>query len=148
MLAFISIIPIAVACGANPPMPVMLPVWAADLTVGVLVFVAKTLKLNSGGSDVVLDDLARTVALPPTMGRKESLTIPIANITGFNVELKSKRGSKGGTTTVYLPTIWYTSADGRECKQPIVEWYDRPSANALTTWIALRIQGRRQAEGP
>jgi hypothetical protein len=144
VLGFVSVFPIAFTFGGfNPPMFLMLIVWGVIFTAGLLIFIVKWSKLASGVKDLVIDDMAGTITLPETMGRKESLTIPIASITGFDVERNSTRSSKGTNSTTYVPAIWFAADDGQKRKERIVQWYDEPRAHALATWIGLRIQGRQ-----
>jgi len=147
VLSLIGIFPIAYTTGgSNPPMRLMLVAWGTIVTAGLLVFVFQWSKLISGVKDVVIDDMARTVMLPQTMGRKESLMIPIASITGIDLEKITNRTSEGDASTSYVPTVSFTTDDGQKRKERIVKWQDESRARALATWIWLRIQGRQVVE--
>jgi hypothetical protein len=81
------------------------------------------------------------------MGRKEPLTVPIANVTGVDIETTAKSGPKGETNYRYVPVIFYSPQNGGKLKVLVVEWFDQDRARDLAGWIGEKLQelGWRQS---
>jgi hypothetical protein len=144
VLSLLAIFPVAFATsGTNPPMLLMLVTWGVLVAAGLLVFFIRWSKLISGVQDLVIDDTARTVTLPQTMGRKDNLTIPIASVAGIDLETITKRTSKADTSTSYALTIQFIADNDQKRRERIVAWHDESQARALARWIELRLKGRQ-----
>jgi hypothetical protein len=139
-LGLVAVFVLAFTVGANPSLEIMIGVWCGLLGAGLIVGIARARRLASGEWDLLIDNMARTVRLPRGMGRKEPITVSIANITGLSVETTSKQGAEGETTYRYAPAIFYSTPDGHKFKILLVEWFDELRAKDLISWISDRLQ--------
>jgi hypothetical protein len=140
VLGFCAIFIVLLTVGSNPSLEFMFGVWCTLLVAGLLAGIKRAMRLAAGDLDLVIDNMEKTVRLPRGMGRKDVVTVPIANITGVGVETTSKQGAEGETTYRYAPTIFYSTSDGSKFKVPLVEWFDESRARDLASWIGERLQ--------
>jgi hypothetical protein len=139
-LSFIAIFALRFTVSTNPPLNIMIGVWCGLLGAGLLAGIKRAMRLASGDSDLAIDNMEKNVRLPRGMGRKEPMTVPIANITGLDVETVVRTGAKGESSNVYVPTIFYSTTEGSKFKLPLAEWYDELRARELASWIGERLQ--------
>ncbi len=146
-VAFGSIFAVGFSVGSNPSLDFMIGVWSGLLAAGLIAAFLRARRLASGDWDLVIDNMERTIRLPRGMGRKEPLTVPIANVTGVDIETIAKSGSKGEANYRYVPVIFYSPQNGGKLKVLLVEWFDKDRARELAGWIGEKLQelGWRQS---
>lgn len=99
---------------------------------GGLVFVLKRLELRTGASDLIINRATHTVTLPLTFGRREPVTLPIAEIEDFVVE---ERESQSGS---------YSYAALLRCKDrgqviQLAKWSDRIKLENFVHWLRQEL---------
>jgi hypothetical protein len=139
-LGFLAIFAIGLTLAFSPSLELMVVVWSVILAAGVLAYAARRMRLASGACDLVINTVDLTIQLPQTAQRKEVLAIPIADITGLDLETISKRSSKGRTSYCYAPAIFFTTSDGQKRKELLIEWFNQNRARELAGWIGERLQ--------
>jgi hypothetical protein len=125
--------------GSDPPLALMVVVWLLIGSAAAWGYVTQAKKLAAGAYDLVIDKATGTVRIPGTMGRKEEIVLPLASITGLDVDAIAKRAGKG-IAYRYAPAILFTSSDGCRQKEPLVELPTAARARALAGWIGERLQ--------
>lgn len=138
VLAFLSIF---IAGLGTDMQPSMFLIWSAIFiayAAGAGVYFWQQQKINSGIDDLVINEGTRTMELPLTYGRKERVTVEIANIRSLWVDVIEHRNSKGGTTYSYAPTISTRGGDNLD-KQKLADWGDKLKADQFTEWLGNKI---------
>ena len=108
-------------------------VWLA----GVAVYGFLRLKAQSGVYDLVIDEPGRTLSLPPTYGREERLTVDVAGVKTIRVEKVEHRGSRGGITYTYAPTLFLPQTGNGD--QKIADWPDKLKADDFSQWLSEKL---------
>lgn len=145
-LAFVLVFIVGFGFGFNPPIQVMFVAWGIILGGSVIAGLYAHHKLGRGDSDLVIDDFHGTVALPRTFGRQEDVVVPSGKIVAIEVEQVEKRDSDGGTQRSYVPTVIFTSEDGSQRREKLIEWRDEASAEGLVEWLRERLRVKPNSE--
>jgi hypothetical protein len=104
---------------------------------GVAVYGFLRLKAQSGDSDLIIDQSTRKLSLPPTYGRDERVAVDAAAVNNIRVEKVEHRGSKGGITYTYAPTLFTSqSAFGG---QKLADWADQLKAEDFSRWLSGKL---------
>ena len=139
-VSFVSIFIVAFGTGMNPPLWVLQAVWGVVVVVALSVYFWRMYVINSGAKDLVIDDESHMLSLPRSFGRKEDILVPLCNVINIDVETKTHRGSKGGTSYTYLPRIHWLDEHSQQRAEQLAEWHDPPRADEFTQWLSDRIQ--------
>jgi len=136
-LSFGAIFIVGLTTNFHPPLQTISAAWITIL-VGAIGFGAQRwLKIHSGDEDMIIDERARTVSLPPTFGRKNRVTINISNIQAVAVEKLGHSTGKGRTTYSYAPALRLKKQSGIDTT--LVDWLDEPRAAAFATWLRQQL---------
>ncbi|MGO9110375.1 MAG: DUF3592 domain-containing protein [Thermoguttaceae bacterium] len=125
----------------------MLILWGVVLAGGAGGYLYQQGELDRGYSDLVFDDIAKTVSLPRTMGRRAVAVVPIQYIKSVEVEQTEKLDSDKRVTHRYAPVL--VLADEAESTRyaRLIEWSDQAAAQELAAWLRERLgieQGRNE----
>ena len=115
--------------GFNPPLALMLGSWILALT-----FAARVARRTSRGVALEVDEWQKALTLPG-----QQLTIPLADVKGFAVEVEEKVDSDGDRTEWYHVAVRHGEGTER-----FGEWPRRETASAVANWLdaAVRIPFR------
>ena len=94
-------------------------------------------KAESGRYDLIIDESGHKLSLPPTYDRDERLTVNIANVKKIRVEKVEHRGSKGGITYTYAPTLIVAPAGIGD--QKLADWSDKLKADDFSQWLSQKL---------
>jgi len=139
-LAFLGCFVVAIGFGANPQLPVMYVAWGVIASGGALACLSRQRKIAGGRFDLVIDGTGHHLTLPQTQGRKESVAVDVKQIAGIEVEKFTRRGSKGSTYSVYVPTLVIAESGSSGRREKLVEWSDEARANELADWLRQRLR--------
>jgi hypothetical protein len=134
-----ALLAVFLTVGSNPPLSIMVVAWILICGAGIWGYRAQAKRLAAGEYDLVIDKSKSTVRIPRTMGRKEEMKLAVASIIRLDVEAIAKRAGKGMAYR-YTPVILFTSDDGRQQKESLVELSSAARARALAGWIGERLQ--------
>jgi len=141
VISFISIFVVAFVFGfGDISTTVIGVVWACVLVPAVVVFLWKKLRIGSGARDLIIDRDDRMLSLPQTFGRKEDVIVPVEGITSVEVQQIAHRGSKGGTSYTYAPTLHWTDDAGEPRSDKLAEWMSESRAEAFAEWLREQIE--------
>jgi len=137
MLGFISIFAVGIATKMSPPIPLALAVITIVYIAGGAVYFRQRQKINSGVDDLIFNDTSQTLELPLTFGRKERVTVNIANIKSLSVEKIIHRSDKGGVSYTYAPTLCLSGTDA--AIQKLADWSDKLKADEFAEWLRKQL---------
>jgi hypothetical protein len=92
-------------------------------------------KIQSGDDDLILNEASGVVELPKTYGRKQRITVNVSDIAWIMAETIEHRGSKGGVSYTYAPTLYSRGAE----KQKLADWGDKMKADAFSEWLQNKL---------
>jgi hypothetical protein len=138
-LGFASIFIVGFATGMDPSLPLALFVVAVVYGSGLAAYWWQLRKIASGVNDLIFHESSRTLELPLTFGRKERVTVNLANVRSLSVETVTQRGNKGGTTYTYVPTLGLHGS--YPSSQKLAAWYDKKKADQFADWLRARLGG-------
>lgn len=136
-LGFISIFIVGFSTKMQPPIELILTVIAAIYLAGAGVYLWQWQKIRSGLNDLVINEAARTLDLPQTFGRKQRVTVGIADIESFTVEKIEHRSNKGGISYTYAPTLRLRGTEPGE--QKLADWSDKVKADDFAEWLRKQL---------
>jgi hypothetical protein len=135
-LSFAAIFVVGFSTRMNPSLPAMELAWSC--VVGISVFFAgrRWLRIRSGAEDLVVEELSRTLILPMTFDRKESLTVAFSDLHGIGVRAVPHRGRRGGTYETFAPVVELRgkSPEGER----LADWPNRQQAEDFAAWLRER----------
>jgi hypothetical protein len=137
--AFAATFPVVVLNGLAPGLKAMEITWAAVLAVAAAVFCWTAWRNASGRYDLLIDEASRALTLPQTAGRRESITLPRAEIAGVCAQRRVSRLSSGSFYS-YLPALDRREAGAglrREALSPY-GWTEE-KARAFSQWLAGQL---------
>jgi hypothetical protein len=136
-LGFIAIFIVGFSTQMRPSTPMILSTIAVVYLGGAGAFFRQWLKIRSGIDDLVINEAGRTLNLPLTFGRKELVTVNIADIESLTVEQIEHHNSKGGVTFTYAPTLCLR---GNEAERPkLADWSDKLKAEDFAEWLRKQL---------
>lgn len=136
-LGFASIFIVGISTDMEPSILLILPVITTVYVSGLAVYLWQRQKINSGIDDLILNESSRTIELPLTFGRKQRVTVNVAEIKSLSVEKIIHRSNKGGVSYTYAPTL---SLHSREAAiQKLADWSDRLKADEFTEWLRKQL---------
>lgn len=133
----VSVVIIAINTQENCSMGLALSAIAGSLLAGLAVYAWRRSIAQSGIDDLVINEANRTLELPLTHGRKERLTVALADINELYTEVVAHRGSKGGVSYTYAPTLFVRGDNGGP--QKLADWSDKLKADDFTTWLRQKL---------
>jgi hypothetical protein len=137
LLGFISMFAVGIVTKMSPAIPLALAVIAIVYVAGGAVYFHQRQKINSGIDDLILNESSRTIELPLTFGRKQRVTVNVAEIKSLSVEKIIHRSNKGGVSYTYAPTL---SLHGKEAAiQKLADWSDKLKADEFTEWLRKQL---------
>ena len=137
--AFVCIFPVACAGGSDAPPAVIFAAWGVVLAATVLVYLRSALPHWAGHRDLVIDPWRKTVTLPRTHGRYESVQLQLADVTAVEVEHRERTDGEGCVTHVYLPTLKWKDPRGGQHSDVLASWNDSDRADRFATWLRERV---------
>jgi hypothetical protein len=148
VFAFLGIFAVLIAAGPNPPLRTMYIAWIGILIVSLIAFVTSWIRLARADNDLVIDDVGRHLTLPATFGRTEAVTPPLKEALAVEVEQIVRPAPKGGTYSVYAPTLVFSEHDGSERREKLTERASQSDAEALAAWLRERLRLAEPAQNP
>ncbi len=136
-LGFISVFIVGFSSKTQPSLGFVLTAIGIVYLTGVGVYLWHWQKIHSGIDDLVINQAARTLDLPQTYGRKQLLTVNIADIKSLTVEKLVHRNSKGGTSYTYAPTLHVRGHNPGD--QKLADWSGQVRANDFTDWLRKQL---------
>jgi len=134
-LGFVSTFVVGFSTGMQPSIGLVTVFIGVVYLGGAGVYSWRRWKIGTGFEDLVFNESARTLELPPTCGRKQRVTANIADIEGLTVEKIMHTTSKGGVSFSYAPTI---SLHGARVEK-LADWRDRVKANDFADWLKKQL---------
>jgi hypothetical protein len=151
-LGFVSLFIVGFGTQMQPSVPLALTVIAVVYLGGVGVGFWQWQKEQRGMDDLVINEGGHSLDLPQTFGRKERLTVNLADIEDFSVAQIVHRGSKGGVSYTYAPTLRLRGPQAGE--QKLADWSDKVKADDFAAWLRpqlgrwdLNVKATREANG-
>ena len=120
-----------------PSIPLALAVIAIVYVAGGAVFFRQRQKINSGIDDLILNESTRTIELPLTFGRKQRVTVNVAEIKSLSVEKIIHQSNKGGVSYTYAPTLSLRGAEA--AIQKLADWLDKLKADEFAEWLRKQL---------
>ncbi|HEY2329635.1 MAG TPA: DUF3592 domain-containing protein [Verrucomicrobiae bacterium] len=136
-LGFISIFLVGFSTKMEPAIPLILLVIAVVYGAGFAVYIWQRRKINSGIDDLIVDEASRTIELPLTFGRKQRITVNVADIKSLSVEKILHRSDKGGVSYTYAPTLDLSGAGASV--QKLADWSDETKAKDFAGWLRQKL---------
>ena len=119
-LGFVSMFIVGFSTKMQPSIGLALAVLAAVYLAGVGVAFWQWRKISSGIDDLVINEAARTLVLPQTLGRQQPLSVGIADIESLTVETIEHISNKGSRSYTYAPTLRLRGAQPGD--QKLADW--------------------------
>ncbi len=138
-ISFISIFIVGFGFNMNPSVTVICFVWGMVLIPSVLIYYQRRYIIGSGVKDLVIDDDTRMMSLPQTFGRKTDVIVPAEAVIQVETRTHVHRGSKGGVSYTYAPTLIWQSDENDPKEGKLIEWRDENRAQAFTQWLQERL---------
>lgn len=138
VLSFASIFVVGIPSGFQPSILTALLTLLLVIGTGVGIFIWQWRKIHSGHDDLILDETSTTIELPQTYGRKQRVMVNRSEIERLTVERIEHRGSKGGISYTYAPTLWMREKENVQ-SQKLADWGDRKKAEAFAEWLRQRL---------
>jgi hypothetical protein len=132
-LSLILIFALGLTFGFNPPLSLMVGVWAAIIGLCALVYWCDP--LTGVARKLVLDDRCGKLEVYRRSRAVADLVIAASSVREVAVVVTEKPDAEGGVYRSYAPTIVYTQVDGSEGRQPLREGSDKELAGALVAGI-------------
>jgi hypothetical protein len=123
----------------RPSIPTSLTAFVLVLGVGAWVYLRQWRKIHSGDDDLILDDNSATIGLPETFGRTQRVLVNRSQIEKLIVEEIMHRGSKGGVSYTYAPTLRLRRNSGGIGSEKLADWSDRKKAELFSAWLTQRL---------
>ena len=140
LAGFLGVFLLAGWRGFNPPIPVVLLAWCVVGGCGLAAYLLRRRNLESGTSDLVIDEARRTVTLPRTCGRRQSTEVPADRISAVIVEDRNKNGAKERQLCPYVPTLIWRGDDGTEHREKLAEWMNPDRAEQFAAWLRTQLK--------
>ncbi len=126
--------------GFAPTTPSILIVFGAILASGAGAYLYVEGRVARGLFDLVIDDLARTVSLPQTMGREAEVVVPIQYISAVEVQQHEEKDSDGQISYGFTPVLVFADGAGATRCEKLVKWRDHIAAQDLAAWLRQRLR--------
>lgn len=109
--------------------------WAAVVAVGGAAAAVQRFRVRSGACDVILDERARELSLPPVAGRWRRLHVPWSQVVSVTVE------TRGQQKKAYRPVLEFKDARGAFHREPIGGWsIYLERSEPLVDWLRARLK--------
>jgi uncharacterized protein DUF3592 len=138
--AFVCVFPVAIAGGPDAPPWVIFAGWAVVLAAAVFMYLRSALPQWAGHIDLVIDPWRKTLTLPRTHGRRESICVALSDVTAVEVQHRKTTDADGDVNHTYLPTLqWKDPAGGGRHSGVIASWGDEGRAQRFAAWLRERV---------
>lgn len=138
LVGFLETFPIAFFGGGfNPRTPIVATALVIAYGAGLASFFWQCRATYSGRSDLLIDTSRQIAELPRTFGRKTKIEVPLSRIRDLTVVAKANKGSEGGITYTYVPTLSWRDAD--PAPGELGEWYRESKAQAFVDWLRPQL---------
>jgi hypothetical protein len=137
--AFVCIFPVAIAGGSDAPPALIFAAWGVVLAVAVLIYFRTALPQWAGHRDLVIDPWRKTITLPRTRGRQESVQVQLSDVIAVEVEHREDTDSDGDVRHTYLPTLKSKDSRGGERTDVLASWNDSDRADRFAAWLRERV---------
>jgi uncharacterized protein DUF3592 len=144
--SFLSIFAVGFVTGFEPPLPVAVLTWGAVIATGVVFARRQRAKLESGDSDLILDETNRRLSLPVGSGREARLDVPWSQVKSVLLEERTRKDHEGDTVSLWCPTLVLTVPQAGERNEALVEWNDEHKAEVLVKWLTSRLRPGKGVE--
>ncbi len=134
--AFVSVFVIGFSLGFNPPLEVAAADWTLILGTAAAVYVWRRVRRPG---ELVIDEVGRTLTLPPRKGRRNELVIPLSSIRAIEVASEQQKDSEGGWTESFVPAVHYIAENRAESVERLDKKQDRAEAEGLAAWLRERL---------
>jgi hypothetical protein len=122
---------------ANVPVSTVLTAIGVVYLAGAAVWGFFQLRAQTGIYDLIIDEAGHTLSLPATYDREERLSVNVGNIREIHVAKEEHRGSKGGVSYTYAPTLLMSQAGIAD--QKLADWSDPLKAEDFARWLAQKL---------
>jgi hypothetical protein len=138
--AFVCIFPVGLAGGPDAPPLLIFAGWAVVLAASLFMYFRVALPQWAGHIDLVIDPWRKTLTLPRTHGRRESICVSLADVTAVDVQHKKTTDGDGDVHHTYLPTLqWKDPVGGRQQSGVVASWGDEERAERFAAWLRERV---------
>ena len=135
-LGFVLLFVIGFSTGMRPGLGLVATgIGITYLSGPVAYFLARS-KIESGVYDLVIDQDARTIELPPEFGRKQREKFPLADVTGLRVDMRMHTSGKGGVSHTYAPLLEMGKTNQ---SLQLADWGDQKKAEEFSAWLRQKI---------
>ncbi len=138
LAAFIETPLLVIMGGFSPKSPLPQLALAFAYSAGLAAFLWRCWKINSGATDMKIDQSDGTVELPKGFGRKTRKQIVRSQIKGVCVKKTTKQYSKGGLRYTYAPIL--KIAGEAEDAGKLAEWSNQEKAEDFAEWLRPQLQ--------
>lgn len=138
-VAFIGIFVVAFGFSMGNSMLPVLVMWGLVLGTFLVVYLKLRFQAGAGLNDLIIDLENHEFSLPQTFDRDGDQTYPLDWIDDVTLETRIQSGSKGGSTTYYVPTLNFTDENGNRHAEKLGEWFNEEPARSLVDWLNQRI---------
>ncbi len=135
--SFASIFIVGFGFGFNASLPVMLGAWAVILGISFYFYLRRLAR--DPGKWVVIDEMNRTLILPPNDRQDEETTLPFDRVRDFFVKFSEKRDSDGDLQRSEAPVIRFTDDDGEERTRHLAGGNELYDAEGLVRWLREQV---------
>jgi len=152
--SFVAIFAVGFTGGFDPPLALIVPVWAFNLGVAGFAFLYSWQRIRSGAGDLIVDRAKRVLLLPAKaavrrkdeFGKKTGgrLAIPFDAITNLKIDQKGKPKSGQSdpdTDARHAPVVVWRDEDGQERSSRIGDWTNHARAAALYDLLRRQCPG-------
>ncbi|MGD1086190.1 MAG: DUF3592 domain-containing protein [Verrucomicrobiota bacterium] len=136
-MGFVSVFIVAFSTKMQPSIGFVLTTIAAVYLAGVGVAFWQWRKISSGIDDLVINEGARTLDLPQTLGRQQPLSVGIADIESLTVETIEHISNKGSRSYTFAPTLRLRGPHSGD--QKLADWSDKMKADAFADWLRRQL---------
>jgi hypothetical protein len=136
-LGFASTFILGFSTDMQPPITLALATTGVVYLSGAGAYLWQRWKIASGIDDLVINEGARTIDLPLTFGRKERMTLSLADVAIITIETVVHRSRKGGVSYSYAPALCLRGGPGG--MQRLADWYDLTKAKDFAGWFGQRL---------
>lgn len=133
--SFVSIFIVGFPSGFHPSFGFAAAFLFLAIAGGIGAYVWQWRKIRSGDDDLIINEASGIIELPETYGRKKRISVNASDIAGITVEAIAHRGSKGGVSYTYAPTLQLRHSG----KKKIADWGDKMKADAFSEWLRNKL---------
>lgn len=123
--------------GLDAPVPAVVLAWGFAVAAGVVADRWWQARLDTGSHDLILDEQARTLSLPPMHGRIMRRDLEWGAIQSVLLDKQTRRSSQGSVSENFRCLLRLSGGSGAEIAH---EWQGDPDQAAnLVNWLQARL---------